>query len=63
MSGIVIVLWRTLVDRTSSIQSRCGLTPLGYGGNAVLLEDVATVEVTVVVEVVVDRGVRGGKFL
>ena len=39
------------------------LTPLGYGGNAVLLEDVATVEVTVVVEVVVDRGMGGGKLL
>ncbi len=30
------------------------LTPLGQGGSAVLFEDVAAVEVTVVVEVVVD---------
>jgi hypothetical protein len=30
------------------------LTPLGQRGEAVLLEDVAAVEVTVVVEVVVD---------
>jgi hypothetical protein len=29
------------------------LTPLGQGGRTVLLEDIATVEVTVVVEVVV----------
>ena len=30
------------------------LTPLGQGGRAVLFEDVAAVEVTVVLEVVVD---------
>jgi hypothetical protein len=30
------------------------LTPLGQGGRTVLFEDVAAVEVTVVVEVVVD---------
>ena len=39
------------------------LTPLGQSGRTVLFEDMAAVEVTVVVEVVVDRGVRGGKFL
>jgi len=39
------------------------LTPLGQGGSAVLLEDIATVEVAVVVEVVVDRGVDGCEFL
>ena len=39
------------------------LTPLGQGGRTVLLEDVAAVEVTVVVEVVVDRCVGGCKFL
>jgi hypothetical protein len=39
------------------------LAPLGQGGGAVLFKDVATVEVTVVVEVVVDRGVNGSKFL
>ena len=39
------------------------MTPLGQRGEAVLLEDVAAVEVTVVVKVIVDRGVRGGKFL
>jgi len=39
------------------------LTPLGQGGRTVLFEDMPAVEVTVRVEVVVDRGVRGGKFL
>ena len=39
------------------------LTRLGQGGRTVLFEDVAAVEVTVVVEVVVDRGVDGGEFL
>ena len=39
------------------------LTPLGQGGRTVLFEDLAAVEVTVVVEVVVDRGVGGCKFL
>jgi hypothetical protein len=39
------------------------LTPLGQSGRTVSFEDVATVEVTVVVEVVVDRGVGGGELL
>ena len=39
------------------------LTPLGQNDRAVLLKDVAAVEVTVLVEVVVDRGLNGGKFL
>ena len=39
------------------------LTPLGQGGRTVLSEDVARVEVTVVVEVIVDRGVGGGELL
>jgi len=37
--------------------------PLGQGGSAVLFEDIAAVKVTIVVEVIVDRGVGGGKFL
>ena len=44
-------------------RSGCKLTPLGQSGRTVLFEDITAVEVTVVVEVVVDRGVRGGKFL
>ena len=45
--------------------SRSGreLTPLGQGGITVVFEDVAAVEVTVLVEVVVDRSMGGGKFL
>ena len=39
------------------------LTPLGQGGRTVLFEDVAGVDVAVVVEVVVDRGMGGGKLL
>jgi hypothetical protein len=39
------------------------LTPLGQGGSAVLLENVAGVEVAVVVEVVVDRSMFGREFL
>ena len=39
------------------------LTPLGQGGRTVLLEDIAAVEVTVLVEVIVDRSMGGGKLL
>ena len=38
------------------------LTPLGQGDGAVLLEDVAAVEMAVLVEVIVDRGLDGGEF-
>ena len=37
--------------------------PLGQGGGSVLFENVAAVEMALVVEVVVDRGVDGGEFL
>jgi hypothetical protein len=37
-------------------------TPLGQNDRAALRESVAAVEVMVLVEVVVDRGVNGGKF-
>ncbi len=39
------------------------LSPLGQRGGAVLLEGVTTTEVTVSIEVIVDRGVDGGEFL
>jgi hypothetical protein len=39
------------------------LKPLGQGGGAVLLEDFAAVEMAVLVEVIVERGVNGGEFL
>jgi hypothetical protein len=38
------------------------LTPLGQSDRAFLLEDVTAVEVAVLMEVVVDRGVNGGNF-
>ena len=37
--------------------------PFSERGSAVLLEDIAAVEVAVLVEVVVDRGMGGGEFL
>ncbi len=37
--------------------------PFSERGSAVLLEDIATVEVAILVEVVVERGVDGGEFL
>ena len=43
--------------------SRGELTPFSERGSAVLLEDFTAVEVAVLVDVVVDRGVGGGKFL
>ncbi len=39
------------------------MTPFGQGGSAVLLEDVAAVEVTVLIEMITDRGIGGGEFL
>ena len=45
------------------MRSGCKLTPFRESGSAVLFEDVAGVEMTVEVEVIVDRGVGGGKFL
>ena len=61
--GIVRVIGRELVDRRSSRLSRGELTPSRECGSAVLFEDVAAVEVTVKVEVIVDRGVGGGELL
>ncbi len=39
------------------------LAPLGQGGGTVLSEDVAAIEVTVLIEMIMDRGVDGGKLL
>ena len=52
--GIVRVIGRELADRRSSRFSRGELTPFRECGSAVLFEGVAVVEVTVMVEVVVD---------
>ena len=39
------------------------LTPFGQGGGSVLFEFVATVEMALEVEMVVDRGMNGDEFL
>ena len=61
--GFVRLTGCELADRRRSRLSRSELTPFSERGSAVLLEDVAAVEVTVLVEVVVDRGMGGGKLL
>ncbi len=61
--GIVRATNHELADYDRSRLSRCELTPFRECSSAVLLEDIATVEVTVVVEVVVDRRIGSGKFL
>ena len=61
--GIVRLTGRELADQERSRFSRGKLTPFSERGNAVLLEDIAAVEVAVMVEMIVDRGVDGGKFL
>ena len=43
--------------------SRRKMTPFGQGGGAVFLEGFAAVQVTVEVEMIVDRGMGGGEFL
>ncbi len=63
LKGIVRLTGRELADRKRSRLSRGELTPLSERGNAVLFENVAAVEVAILVEVVMDRGVNGGKFL
>ncbi len=52
-------------SKCCSLQGCSGhqFAPLGQGGRAVLLKDVAAVKVTVLIEVMVDRGVGGGKLL
>ncbi len=62
-NGIVGLTGRELADRKRSRLSRGELPPFSERGSAVLLEDIAAVEVAVVVEVVVDRGLGGGEFL
>ena len=44
-------------------RSGCQLAPFGHGGGAVLFEGFAAVQVTIEVEMIVDRGMDGGKFL
>src|SRR5665811_155943 len=61
--GVVRLTKHELADHDRSRHSRCELTPFRECSSAVLLEDVAAVEVTVVVEVIVDRGMGSGKLL
>ena len=61
--GIVRLTGRELADQKRSRLSRGELTPFNECGNAVLFEDIAAVEVAILVEVVVDRGMGGGEFL
>ena len=61
--GVVRLTKHELADHDRSRHSRCELTPFRECSSAVLLENVAGVEVAVVVEVIVDRGMGSGKFL
>ena len=61
--GIVRLTRRELADQKRSWFSHGELTPLSERGNAVLFENVAAVEVAVLVEVIMDRGMGSGKFL
>ena len=62
---------KTAVSLTANRSPTCGkmeisgrkLTPLGQGSRTVLLQDVAAVEVAVLIQVIMDRGVNGGKLL
>ncbi len=61
--GIVRLTGRERADRKRSRLSRGELTPFSERGSASLLENITIVEVAVLVEVVVDRGVGGGELL
>ena len=45
-------------EGTSLRHSRGQLTPLGQRGGPVFFKDAATIEVTILIEVIVDRGVN-----
>ena len=63
LAGVVRLTSRELADHDRSRHSRGELTPFSERGSAVQFEDVAAVEMAVLVEVIVDRGVGGGKLL
>ena len=60
-------LWLSVVVQSPNIQimriSGCNLTPFVQRGSAIFFEGFAAVEMTVEVEVVVDRGMDGREFL
>ncbi len=62
-NGIVRLTGLELADQKWPRLSRGELTPFSKRGSAVLLEDIAAVEVAVLIEVVVGRGMGGGEFL
>ena len=61
--GIVRLTGLEPADQKRSRPSRGELTPFSDRGSTALLEDAAAVEVSVLVEVVVERGMDGGKLL
>ena len=61
--GIVRLTGRELTDQKRARLSRGKLTPFNERSSAVLFENVAAVEVAILIEVVVDRGMGGGEFL
>ena len=61
--GVVNLTGRNVSDPNRPRLSRGELTPFSERSGAALFEDVAAIEMTVVVEMIVDRGVGGGEFL
>ncbi len=61
--GIVRLTRLELADQKRSRLSRGELTPFSERGSGVLLEAIAAVQMTVLIEVILDRGVVGGKLL
>ncbi len=61
--GFVRLNRQDLADQHRPRIPRGELTPISERGSAVLFEYASAVEVTVVVEVVVNRGMRGSIFL
>ena len=55
--------WMGPVETNDRGLSGCKLTPLGQGGGALEFEVLAVVKMTFPVEMIVDRGVGGGKLL
>jgi len=61
--GIVRLTKCEVTDQKQARLSRGELTPLGERRSTVLFEDIAAVEMAALVEVIVDRGMDGAKFL
>ena len=62
-TGFVRQTDRELADHMRARALRRELTPISKRSGAVLFEDIAAVEVTFLVEVIVDRSMGGGEFL